>query len=286
MASQARFSPVSQVVIAVLSVLCGQAFAEDLYRKGVPGVVAAPAPPEDAGDKAGRAFAADYARMGRPRLVLFWNRAYDGPADNAWRDETVTRRSGQHHDLVTRRDAGADPATGGRVGTESTAGGFDETTVTTIGKRREAAPARAGAGESIDWRIEEGFRAAIQGAGGRFIDPAAAGRQAAQEQASTTPDMQAIETKALSDRADYLIEVLMTPEPSLPGGWRFRIEVKGIRSAETVVAFTSEGRPRSSSQHRYVATRQGFEVVPDAISFNDVGKALAVETMERLAAVW
>jgi hypothetical protein len=274
------------MMILTATLLSTAVMAQDLYRPDAPGVLAPPPAPPDPAIGATRSFAKTYAGKGRPRLVLFWNRAYADVAGPGWEDETVIRRSGKHKNLVTTETSGADPESGAASGLEKTMGGFDETTTITNGKRRVDPSTRAGAGEAVDWQLESGFRDTLRQGGVRLVDRAAASRQAGKDAKGDTPDLQALETKGLGAKADYILEVLMTPDTGSSTGWQFRVELKGIHSGDVVLSFVSDGAPTPSGQRRYVATSRGFEVAAERFTVADVGEALAVETMERAAASW
>jgi hypothetical protein len=188
--------------------------------------------------------------------------------------------------MTTSEGSGQDPGTGATSSLSETLDTIDEVTTITAGKVRPPDASRASPGEAIVWQLEAGYRGALQHAGMRFVDRAAATRQQARGNRSATPDLQAMETEAISRRADYLLEVLMTPDLGSPTGWSFRIEMKGIHTGDVIASFVSTGAPRASGERRYIATARGFELYEEPVSIARVGQELAYQTMQAVSTAW
>jgi hypothetical protein len=197
-------------------------------RPGQPVTLSAPPHGPDPARIGDARFTAAYARAGRPRIVVFWNRDLTADVDGG--REEVTRLSADHHDNG-RGDAR-----------------LDAELVTTT--RTPDRGARTAAGdEASDFDMERGFGDALAGAGARLIDRTAILRTGAL--GADTANLQTIETRAILTKAEWTLEVVAMAD----GRWR--ITARDLASGRIVARTVSAGRvaPRAMP---YVAGERGF----------------------------
>jgi hypothetical protein len=192
-----------------------------------------PAPPEPSNLGAlVNAFANAYAQAGSPRIAILYNRTF---ANNiaAW---TTDARAAVH--LPT------------------------------------AVAARQGfSGENLQWDFEEGFARPFAVAGVRLVD-ASLIMQAANRNQKSQPELHAAEInanelnanlEALRQHTDWLVEVLMLPEPKSPSGYLFRATLKSL----------ADGRVLGSG----VSTFDDLHFAPprSKVAYDDVGYKFVAE---------
>jgi hypothetical protein len=234
-----------------------------LQRPGVPRVLIQPAPAAPADPIVADRFAAAYAGEGRPRIVVFWNRAFDDRVATAWTDVTA-----QYTGTFDRRDGG------------------DVVTAWASGAKPGEAPVRPGLDERSGWQFEAAFSRTFADAGVHFVDRAAIMRStaAAGDADAQRPNLQAIEASALAAHADLLMEVLMTPDAGAPVGFAFRVTVKNLADGAILANVATSAVPPVESG--YVATNRGFQKTVAAVGIDQAAHQLAIETMDGLLLGW
>jgi hypothetical protein len=238
-------------------------------RDGHP-VTLAPTPPAaDPSRLVTDRFSAAYARAGRPRIVVFWNRELtddvasgteevttlssdsSGQA-SAWRQERARRR-GLDIDAEARADQHLDAEL--------------RTRTRRIDTGRRTTPH----GEGADFDIERGFTDALAQAGARLMDRTALIRSGAL--GGDTANTQAIETRALLNRADWTLEVVAM------GDGRWRIVARDVANGRIVAHAASTGQPPTRVMP-WIAGERGFvRATPRAVGSYDIGRQLAVDAM-------
>jgi hypothetical protein len=256
-----------------------------LYREGQPQVLKAPAkaaPVEDLDEAAvGAAFQAAYEAEGRPRLAVFWNRAFSDRLSQ-WTALTRVVASDQRRVTGTLFDLENDAliqgnrtAQGEVLTPESNRAGFST--------------------ERANLAFESAYVTPLQQNGARIIDRATVMRLTQSdmrhdEGLTYRPDEQLVETDALINYADLIAEILMVRDPEAVLGAAFRVAVKDVRTGELVLSFVSRGEAPEPEDKpvEWVATGQGFQPKADTETPEpeDVAHRLAVETMDRLSQRW
>jgi hypothetical protein len=254
------------------------------YREGQPPTLLAPPRAPDRSAAIGGSFASAYARVGHPRLVVFWNREFSDEVSSSYRD----------HLHLTETKRGKSSAL-----SETTAGPTGVSTLTTVesgrirsldateGSERVTSARPRLLDEAVDWKVEQAFGAALSRAGVRLIDRAAMIRlQGVSQNAGERANVQDIEARGLIGKADLVIEVLQTADPQAQDGISFRVTVRDVRAEELLASFSTNGRP-PPVRTGYVAGADGFvRAAPPPVVPADIGNELANQTMLALARSW
>lgn len=242
-------------------------------RPGQPRTISPSPPPLHQTQDVVGPFRVQYRAAGSPRVVLFWNVAFD-PATETPRSD-VTVRDAEVYPFVTD-----DGEVGLReFGMSMHANGhFD--------------PARGGRGAlsaSDLAALDSAFRNQLIAANVRLLDRASTIRfmQAQHDRAAVDPKL--IEADAVLGRADILLQVLLVRDESSPLGTGFKVSAirvmdgEEIASLYTIAVSTLPGLPG-----HYVATDSGFRwqqpplPIPDA---SEIGTTLADYVMKNLIPV-
>jgi hypothetical protein len=258
--------------------------AEPQYRPGLPPVLAPEgAPPAPAVEER---FRKEYARAGRPRVVLYWNRELD--------DELVDRKT-QRVDI---RAAGveAGPVAVGAVHIDR---------AETVANRWAAGglPRHLATVEAafVQHLAQHGVRLVDRAAILRLEHARARKRDAAGQGA--TPDSRVNEIDALSALADLLIEITVLEAGATPAKVEFKLLAKDTRTGAMPFSLATRAGAAQADPGGFVAGPAGFVRLSDCPqparefvagedgfvprpaklrTMADVGRQLAVETM----AVW
>lgn len=197
------------------------------------------------------AFASVYARARAPHIAILWNRVLTDDLETGHEDvaEFSAHSSGSASSDTSEHDT--------HWGTRSRADGRSDANVDgqirSTSNRLDAGRRAARYGEAIDFDMERGFMQAFTDAGVRLVDRTSVMRTAAI--GGDTANAQAIEMKALLDRADWTVEV--TPLDDGPDSAQFKIVVRDIKSGSIVAMATSDGEARQGPMP-YVAGPNGF----------------------------
>lgn len=233
----------------------------------------------------GRRFASAYRNAGEPRIAVFWNRTFSSRLSQ-WVSEGRLLVSREARVDAEERDP--------NEGTHSLSADMDDS-VTAAGQRNVGQP-RSGRpmGALANAEFEMGFTDPMLGAGARLIDRATimrvtesnVRRQAGHDRAS---DAQIIETEALKGYADYIAEITMLADADAPRVRAFRVQVKRIPEGLIVANVLARGEKTSKeSRTSWRAGEDGYEKVtrPETVSAVELGRSVALETMQALARAW
>jgi hypothetical protein len=204
-------------------------------------------------------FGSVYAKAGRPRIALFWNRDLSDRLANDQREAL-------------------------RVQGSTYGDGFS--LAATRGTETDREPARRTSLTERDlWQVETEFTRRLLDAGVVLIDRATIMRLTAGS--GSTANAQAIEMAALVGKADLFLEVLLTADPSAPLGWGFRSNLKDVKSGRVVgsqyLAAMPELPPPAAASYR--ARPGGYERVeaePAKVTVRAIGETLALDSMQEL----
>jgi hypothetical protein len=261
--------------------------AEPVYREGVPDVLQ---PTVAASGATIARFRTAYEARRRPRMIVFWNRVLN---DQVATDRRADLRITDHSTFGARttRDPSVDPNAGPSASEQQ--GGKSRSIELSIGERTAAPLPRPGLAESQDWGVESAFVEAFLEAEAHLVDRNAAMRLTAashkhEEGAERRgpPDTQEIETAALLEKSDLLMEVLQTPDPAGPLGFRFRVNVKETRTGRIIGSVMWPTTPLQEMPGEWVAGPNGFQKVVRETTLRTIGRQLADETMQALVAGW
>ena len=250
------------------------------FRDG-PEVLAPPPVPIPAGVVAAGNFRAVYDRVGRPRMLVFWNRSFSDEVSSTYRDNLHAEAS------ASSAASGSSSTRSGWNGTDSktSAQGSSHSSLdVSVGAQRVEDGRFNPLDENVDFAVEAAFSQTLAGNGAQLIDRSLAMRTARGARgAGSRPNMQAIETEAATSRADLLIEVLQTSASGTPTGAVFKVTVKDIKRARLLATFTTAGE-RPYRKPKLVAEAGGFvRASAEGTSPDGVGRELANRTMAALA---
>lgn len=257
---------------------------EDPYRSGMPETLERPvqADPHPASvDK----FRKIYAAKSRPRMMVLWNREVTDELGSEYRsretEETTrfTENTESSRNFSGHTDAGFES-----TGLTESVGSETITRNKVQGRERvDSARRDSGMSERTAWEMQDAYAVTMKQAGVRLTDRNLAIRKNATERQAGAGDVQGAETRAMSQSADIVIEILAVADPGAATGRVFRVKALDTRASRQLVSFTSSGLPASSTQSTFVAVKGGFEKRYHEPTWNEVGRQLAVETMEALA---
>jgi hypothetical protein len=226
------------------------------------------------------AFKSRYQDAGAPRVLLFWNVAFD--------DETDTQH--QQYDHTDNRNSSSstslDKQTAGEAG-EANLKEFDGKDAHTVdhvaGVRPINAAKHAALLNSVTAvQLESAFRRTLQRAQVQLLGRDFSLRMTQAEKDRRDVDPKLIESDAIVARAGWLLEVLTIPDASGPLGVGFKVTLTDVKSGSELASFFSVARPvLPPVVGYYAATDHGFEwrQPRQMVTADQVGAALAIEVM-------
>lgn len=232
------------------------------YRAGQPDVLAPPAVPQQRAVH--EQFRDTYARAGRPRIVIYWNRELD---------DELTDRKTQHVDI---RAAGveAGPVAVGAVRIDSAESIANRATGGGMPRRLAA--------------VETAFVQTMAQHGVRLADRAAILRiehaRSRKTKGGTQPasaDTRANEIDALSAHADLLVEIVVLDSGNGPDDVEFKVIAKNTQTGTIPFSLTTRAHSQvNPAETGFVAGESGFvRRAASPRSMHDVGRQIAIDTM-------
>jgi len=213
-----------------------------------------------------------YEKMGHPSIMIFLNRELSSDVDS-WQSqsrinisgvEKETQRGNENHDKESswQTEIKADV--------------------------RKPSVKRSTLEEDWTWEFENGLYNTFLNANVDLIDRNLAIRKLALEQPGKYADE--IETLALTQNADILIEVIISQDPSSSLGYEFKGTGKAVQDSKIIFHVTSldwENRI-SMKRERIVATDHGYqsEESSEMPSIRDMAANLATDMMIELTQKW
>lgn len=285
----AALASAAAFVAAAFSCAAAEEAREGLYRKGTPPVLK---PAGDAEDDARRteapaaardAFRRAYRRAGSPRLAVFWNRVFD--------DRLREMEAGSRLVIEGKRDARIEEA--GKTSIERDSG---EWTVSLETPRDGARPWPLS--EVAGFKFQTGFLAPLIESGAAVIDRAAvmrltAARRAlavdpeASGSAGAIEDRQLVETAALMEHADLLIQVALSPSDESPTGAFFHVSIIDVETGRVRATFFNDAESGDKGK-KWAAAPGGYVQVEEGrgVDLERTGRVLAAQAMDALARVF
>lgn len=268
-----------RTALIVLALAAAAAPAAAQYRPGLPAVNPAPprADPDAPNHDAAGAFSAWNARNGRPSILVFWNR------------ELIEDGASQYDGVVTTRADGAAERAGyvARGYGTTVAGSAAAATVTSETRvyAERSTDSRYGFRDDIfAKKVESAMVGAFLSAGAKVMDREALIRNlSAGKSRDERLDIQHLESVAMKQGVQYLVEVLPDPSAASPTGVSFTVKVTHLPSATVRGQFVTTGEPPAGPA-RLVAGPSGFErrAAESRTTPELVGAQVAYETMGRL----
>ncbi|MDO8378035.1 hypothetical protein [Phenylobacterium sp.] len=250
------------------------------YREGMPEVNAPqPGVNPDAGNYASSsAFARWYASAGRPSMLLFWNRQLIEDASSQY-DNVQTSRSSAvamgEAAAVRGRGWGASASMGAAASASESRQYQERVTDSGYGFRDT----------NFSRGVETSILNTFLSAGAKIVDREAVIRKVSAKQSREDRlDIQYLETLALGQGVQYLIEVLPDDDVTSPTGVTFTVKVTHLPTSTVRAQFTTSGNP-PRGEAKWVATNgAGFEKRAAASRQTPqlIGAQVAYDTMTKL----
>jgi hypothetical protein len=255
-------------IIAALVVIWlsnSKANAEPVYRDDAK-VIEPPKPvmPPDKITPAINEFSKLYKKAHSPKIVLFWNMMLTDSVKDSQNTVNISGNSKISGGSKTAEDSKFSV-------TKSESKGQTDIN----GKRNTTLP------ERDMWKVQTVFMNTMRDAGVRFIDRNSILRTTALKE--NTDNISELETKALLNKANLYMEVLLTRDEPAPIGWGFKVSLRDLNTGEELSSIYTQAQPVNVkvSNSQYHATDNGFEkaTYKEELTIRDIGEALAFDVM-------
>ena len=238
-------------------------------------------------------FSKSYDSAGEPGIAVFWNREFDDQLSQ-WYQALRTSQTGE---ASMKGNDKFEPSGGDDPAYERNISGGGKIVSAQYLEVRDKVQKRKGFGnESESFGFSAGFTSTFLSVPAKILDRKAimrlVQRDGAKEAgAEMISAYQKVETDALIGYADYLAEILLTPDQSGDSNWAFMVTVKSVSTGQVVAMFKSTAnKPFEEAQEtRWIATSSGYQKVTDQRKIGsptEVGEQLAYETMQALSKIW
>jgi len=226
-----------------------------LYRQGEP-MVLTPAPqasPNSPNEALVATFRQWSRRSGNPSFVVFWARSLTDDATSDFASYFAEVISATPWTLSDVQVSGRVAATDSR----------DQRI-----------------GQQMSEALQASFMNTLINSGGRVMDREALMRKVSLKQSVTERrDKQYLETLALEQGVEFLIEIVPDYKPSSPTDLTFLVKVTHLPTSTIRAQFASDGRP-PAGRARFVAGAAGFERrTENRMTVQNVGAQIAYDTM-------
>lgn len=229
-----------------------------LYRPGEPMVLTPPpAPNPQAGNNAAIASFREWnRRAGNPSMVVFWARSFTDDATSDFESYFAQAITATPWELTNVAVAGRQATTDSR----------DQR----IGQRMSEA-------------LQASFMNTLINSGGRVMDRAALMRKASlKPDAGNIRDKQRLETIAMEQGVQYLIEIVPDYKPASPTDLTFLVKVTHLPTSTVRAQFATDAKPPADPA-RYIASSAGFQKVQvTRMTVENVGAQIAYDTIAKL----
>lgn len=266
------------------------------YREGMPAVnTPAPGPaPDAANSQASAAFARWYAAAGRPSILLFWNRELIEDATTLYDQVQSSAAIG-----AARSDGAAVAGSGGyavggygavagesaRYGAASRSSAAMVASESRQYQERTTDSRYAIADPTYGHGVESAISSTLISAGAKIVSREALMRKVSTGKSKEARlDIQYLETLAMGQGVQYLMEVLPDPDATSPTGVSFTVKVTHLPTSTVKTQFVTTGAP-PKGQAKWVAVNgAGFEKRTETVRATPqlIGAQIAFDTMSRL----
>lgn len=250
------------------------------YREGMPDVnTPAPSANPDAGNYASSSsFARWYAGAGRPTMLMFWNRQLIEDATSQY-DSVQTTRSA----AVAMGDAAA--VRGRNWAASSSTGVAASASESRQYQERMTDSSYGFRSNNFSRGVESSILNTFLSAGARIVDREAVIRKvSASKSREDRMDIQYLETLAMGQGIQYLIEILPDDDASSPTGVTFTVKVTHLPTSTVRAQFTTSGNPPKGEAKWVAVNGAGFEkrTGPSRQTPQLIGAQVAYDTMTKL----
>lgn len=266
------------------------------YREGMPAVNApAPTASPDAGNyAASSAFARWYQAAGRPSILLFWNRElledatsqYDsvqtGLAVGASRSDAVAARNSSSLGIA---DYGVAAGQSDSIAASSRGASAVVATEQRQYQERSTNSRYALADPTYAHGVEAAIFSTFLSAGAKMVSREALMRKiSTQKSREDRMDIQYLETLAMGQGVQYLMEVLPDNDLASPTGVSFTVRVTHLPTSTVKAQFVTSGDPPKGQARWTAVNGAGFEkrTAPSRQTPQLIGAQIAYDTMTKL----
>lgn len=207
-------------------------------------------------------FREQYLAAGEPRIVLFWDIAFDDQTEMHGGGLELEQQVNYGQGYINSRER--------------------------LGAASQDDPSRSWSGmaRSESAAIESAFISALTGAGIQLVDRGTVIRTTHAGPDRTEENRKLIETDAIQSHADLLIEVITIPDQQNSHSYGFKVSCRNLETGVNLLAFYSNEEPeKQAPRGGYVATDRGFEWYQPAqapTSPDEYGFALANSVLNQL----
>ncbi|MBX9633971.1 MAG: hypothetical protein K2X44_03230 [Magnetospirillum sp.] len=191
-------------------------------------------------------FTQAYLGRGKPRLALYWNRQLSEALSDWYSDVRVLNGSTSNSNMSGEFNLNQS--------------GNNQNTMEI--QRRVQDQRRGVTTESFEWEFQEAFLAPFLEAGATIIDRGAMMRFTGADMASDSE--KTIEVRGLQGKADYLLEILVSPNWKSTTGYELRTRILDIKTGAIVAMVNSKNLKEWNPEKRILATDTGFVDPRDA----------------------
>lgn len=191
-------------------------------------------------------FAESYTRAGKPRLALYWNRQLSEALSDWYSDSRVVNGSQSNSSMSGEFNLNQS--------------GNSQNTMEV--QRRVQDQRRGVVPESFEWEFQDAFLAPFLEAGATIIDRGAMMRFTAADE--PTSSEKTIEVRGLQGKADYLMEILVSPNWKSTTGYELRTRILDIKTGAIVAMVNSKNTKDWNPEKPMLATDHGFVDPRDA----------------------
>lgn len=216
-----------------------------------------------------RRFRQAFPDQGKPRIAVFWNREFPTRVSD-WYSHHRGSLNAKGELSVTGKDAREEKGRATLTMEQESRGGL-----------------RPSDRNAIALGLQGGLISAFKQGGATLIDQSMAQRitdnaleDGTFERAS--PDQLRLQMRALSQHADYVLELVVGSEFDRDG--LYQVRVLSVKDASVVAVFNTDGKPPGSEdQHAWVVTDGGFEKRDRPQPMSTTGKEIALHTMAQMS---
>lgn len=196
-------------------------------------------------------FAQAYAKAGRPKLALYWNRQLSEALSDWYSDVRVVNRSDSNSTMSGEFNLNQSGSTQNTMEIQ----------------RRTQDPRRGMTSESFEWEFQDAFLAPFLEAGAIVVDRGAMMRFTGADM--PTAGEKTIEVRGLQGKADYLLEILVSPNWKSTTGYELRARILDIKTGAIVAMVNSKNLKEWNPEKPVQATDTGFVDPRDAEDEDD-----------------
>ena len=185
-------------------------------------------------------FAQAYAGRGKPKLALYWNRQLTEALSDWYSDVRMVNRTENNSSMS------------GEFNLNSQSSGQNSVAM----ERRVQDSRRVNFDESKEWEFQDAFLAPFLEAGATIVDRAAMIRLTGADMPSTSE--RTVEVRALQGKADYLLEILVSPNWKASTGYELRTRILDVKTGAIVAMVNSKNLKEWNPEKEILATDKGF----------------------------